>query len=148
MKVNGKKILIYIALAFVLLNLCWFLITNIKYNKFVKAVPKDEYGLYLLLKEDGYSYYVKKPGYLHYTGNLIVKDTNKKISLFIWPLISGGYEYGFRFEENGWFTDINIDKNLEAEAQGKTFDVQKVKEYKTDLEELYSKANEMWQLEE
>jgi RNA polymerase sigma factor (sigma-70 family) len=41
-----------------------------------------------------------------------------------------------------------IDNNLEAEAQGKMFEVQKVKEYKADIEVLYSKANEMWQLSE
>ena len=94
-KINGKRIFLFIILGFIILNLSWLLITTVKYNKFVKAVPKNEHNVYSMNKEDGYSYHVKKPNYLHYTGNLTVSNHEKGELLIIWPLMSGGYKYGF-----------------------------------------------------
>lgn len=63
----------------------------------------------------------------------------------VWPLISGGYEYGFRLQKDGAAHEIYVDENMEPIHKDDTVAVQK--EYKAELEALFSKANEMWQLE-
>lgn len=147
-KITGKRIFIFIVLVFAALNISWFLITTIKYNKFVKAVPKDRDGVYSLLK-DGYNYHVKKPDYLHYTGNLAISTrsaSNKGELLIIWPLISGGYEYGFSIQENGEAYELYVDKNMKPIDTTDTYVIQKFEEHKVGLEVLFSRANKMWQL--
>ncbi|KXG10854.1 hypothetical protein AT864_00722 [Anoxybacillus sp. P3H1B] len=147
-KLTGKKILLLITLIFVIWNLSWFLITTIKYNNFVKDIPKNEWGLHFIKKEDGYIYSVKKPNYLRFTGNLVVANNEKGETLIIWPLIFGGYEYGFRLQKDGAAYEIYVDENMEPINKDDTVAAQKVEEYKVELEELFSKANEMWELEE
>ncbi|AJA48559.1 hypothetical protein CPAST_c24900 [Clostridium pasteurianum DSM 525 = ATCC 6013] len=147
-KITGKRIFIFIILVFVALNISWFLITTIKYNKFVKAVPKDRDGVHSLLK-DGYNYHVKKPDYLHYTGNLAISTrsaSNRGELLIIWPLISGGYEYGFSIQEDNEAYELYVDKNMKPIDTTDTYVIQKFEEHKAGLEQLFSKADEMWQL--
>lgn len=144
-KINGKRIFILIILAVVTLNLSWLLITTIKYNKFVKIVPKNEFGLYFIV-EDGYIYNVKKPAYLQYTGNLGVSNPEKGELLLIWPLMSGGYKYGFRLQEDGSTYEIYVDENMNPIYKDDTEDVKKIEEHKSDIETLFSKSNEMWNL--
>lgn len=145
-KINRKKIFQFIILGFVILNLSWLLITTAKYNKFIKAVPKNEHGLYSMNKNDGYSYYVKKPNYLHYTGNLTIKNSEKGELLIIWPLISGGYKYGFRLQEDGKAFEIYVDQNMEPIHKDDVYSIQVLEEHKVELQKLFSKANEMWNL--
>ncbi|MDW7617788.1 hypothetical protein SC499_24720 [Peribacillus simplex] len=147
-KVNIKTILILIISIFAVLNLSWFLVTTFKYDGFVEPIPKNKWGLHFI-KKDNYVYSVKKPDYLYYTGNLAVDNTEKQTSLLIWPLISGGYKYGFRLQEEGEAYEIYVDKNMEPtnKDKGDPDAVQKVEEHKAELEELFSKANEMWQFE-
>ena len=146
MKITGKKICILIVSITVVLNLGWFLMTTYKYAKFVEAVPKNKWGLYFVVKEDGYMYSVKKPDYLTFTGNLAVADNKKMEALFIWPLMSGGYEYGYRRQDNGAAYEIYVDENMEPIHKDDMVEVQKIKEHKAELEALFSKANKMWQL--
>jgi len=121
--------------------------TTIKYNKFIEVVPKNEWGLHFIKKEDGYIYSVKKPSYLSFTGNLGVANNEKQEALIIWPLLSGGYEYGFRLQKDGRAYEIYVDENMEPIHKDDMVAVQKVEEYKAELEKLLSKANEMWLLE-
>lgn len=145
-KINRKRILIVIISVFAVLNISWFLITTIKYNKFVKDLPKVKGNSYGIKKEDGYNYSVKKPGYLHYTGNLAVSNSKKGELLIIWPLISGGYNYGIRIQEDGEAYEIYVDKNMKPIDTDDTYAVQNIKKHKAGVEELLSKANKMWQL--
>lgn len=147
-KVTVKTILLLIISIFIVLNISWFLITTIKYDKYIEPIPKNEWGFHFI-KKDGYIYSVKKPDYLYYTGNLAVDNTKKQTSLIIWPLIKGGYIYGFRLQEEGQAYEIYIDKNMKPtdKDKGDPVSIQKVEEHKADLQELFSKANEMWGLE-
>lgn len=142
-----KKFLVFIVLLYATWNLIWFLLIAIKYHKFVEVIPKNEWGLHFIKKEDGYIYSVKKPSYLRFTGNLGISNNENQEALIIWPLISGGYEYGFRIQKNGVAYEIYVDENMEPIHKDDKVAIQKVKEYKAELEELLSKANEMWQLE-
>lgn len=144
-KINGKRIIIFIILVFVVLNASWFLITTIKYNKFVKVLPKVKYGSYGTKKEDGYNYSVKKPGYLHYTGNLAVSNSEKGELLIIWPLISGGYNYGIRLQKDGIAYEIYVDENMKPIDKADTHSAQNIEEHKAGVEALLSRANKMWQ---
>ncbi|MCY6354457.1 hypothetical protein [Clostridium sp. ZS2-4] len=51
-KINKKRILIFIILVFTVLNISWFLITSIRYNKFVKVIPKNRAGVHAIRKEE------------------------------------------------------------------------------------------------
>lgn len=145
-KINGKRIIIFIISAFAVMNISWFLITTIKYDKFIKDLPKVEGSSYGMKKEDGYNYSVKKPGYLHYTGNLAVSNSKKGELLIIWPLISGGYEYGVRIEEDGEAYEIYVDENMKPIDKNDTYAVQNIEQHRAGVEKLFSKANKMWQL--
>lgn len=145
-KINGKKILIFIILVFVVLNISWFSITSIKYNKFVKDLPKFGPGHSYGTLKDGYNYHVKKPNYLHYTGNLAVSNSETGELLIIWPLISGGYKYGIRVEQDGVGYEIYVDENMKPIDKDDTYSVQAIEENKASIEALLSKANEMWDL--
>lgn len=132
-------------LVFIFLNISWFLITNVKYNKFVKAIPKDKGGIHAVVK-DGYTYNVKKPSYLHYTGNLGVANNKTRELLIIWPSVFGGYEHGFVLHEDGAVYEIYVDENMEPIDKNDLYTIQKIKEHKNGMKELLSRANEMWQL--
>ncbi len=145
-KINKKNILILIIVAFVVLNISWFSITSIKYNKFVKDLPRfgpvHSYGTL----KDGYNYHVKKPDYLQYTGNLAVSNSETGELLIIWPLIFGGYEYGIRVEQDGKRYEFYVDENMKPIDKEDTYAVQAIEKNKSSIEALLSKANEMWQL--
>lgn len=146
-KLNVRNILIAIIILFAVWNLGWFLIITTKYHEFIEDIPKNEWGRHFITKEDGYIYSVKKPDYLSFTGNLGVANNKKGDALIIWPLMSGGYEYGFRLQKDGVAYEIYVDENMEPINKEDTVAVQKVIEFKAELEELLSKANDMWQLE-
>ncbi|KGP81371.1 MULTISPECIES: hypothetical protein [Paenibacillus] len=148
MKLNRKNILIIIVSIFALWNLSWFLITSIKYHKFVEVVPKNEFGVHLLKKDDGYIYSIKKPGYLSFTGNLAISNDDDQESLIIWPLITGGYEYGFSIQKDRETYEFYVDDddNMKPIDENDPAAIEKMEEYKLELEELLSKAKEMWQL--
>ena len=142
---NSWRKIILIVIIFSAINLSWLLIITIKYDKYVKATPKNEWGQYVTFK-DGYTYNTKKPGYLHYTGNLAVTNYDSSAILIIWPLISGGYKYGFRIQEDGVAYEIYVDGNMKPIYQDDKEAIQVVEKSKADLEELFAKANKMWHL--
>ncbi|MGB7606452.1 MAG: hypothetical protein WBL93_13355 [Lutisporaceae bacterium] len=147
MKITGKKIIVIIIAIIVVYNLSWLSITTIKYNKYLKVIPKNQWGLHFIEKEDGYLYSVKRPSYLSFIGNLGVVDNKNGDALIIWPLISGGYIYGVRLQKDGTAYEIYVDENMEPIHKDNTYEAQIVNKYKTELKELLSKANEMWKLE-
>lgn len=145
-KNNVKNILLLIISIFVLWNLSWFLITTIKYHKFVEAVPKNEFGVHIT-EDDGYLYHVKKPGYLHFTGNLGVAKNDSMDGLIIWPLLSGGFKYGIRLQSDGEVYEIYVDENMKPIKKDDIVAVQQVEQNKAEIEGMISKANEIWNLE-
>ncbi|MDI3311847.1 MAG: hypothetical protein QJR05_10545 [Thermoanaerobacterium sp.] len=145
-KINIKKILIIIVSIFAVWNLSWFLITTIKYHKFIEAIPKNKYGVHVKI-EDGYQFNVKKPGYLSFTGNLGVTKPESMDGLIIWPLLFGGYEYGVRLQKDGEVYEIYVDENMNPINKDDAVAIQQVEQNKAEIERMISKANEIWQLE-
>ncbi|MEG2289307.1 MAG: hypothetical protein RSA29_04020 [Clostridium sp.] len=146
-KINKNRIIIFILVAFIILNASWFLIISVKYNKYVKDLPKFDLSSYGAKKEDGYNYHVKKPDYLHYTGNLAISNSEKGEFLIIWPLLSGGYKYSITIQDNGVSYYIYVDENMNPVEKDDTDSSRIFQEHKASFESLLSKANEMWQLE-
>lgn len=147
-KFKKRYFFLIIILIFGIWNLSWYAITTIKYNKYVEAIPKNKWGLHFIEKDDGYTYSVKKPDYLSFTGNLAVANNEKQEMLIIWPLVTGGYEYGFRLQKDGLAYEIYVDENLKPINKDATnqVSIQKVEEYKDELEALRAKADKMWEL--
>lgn len=143
-KGNMKNILILIISIFAVWNLSWYLITTIKYHKFVEVIPKYK-GVYIK-KEDDYLYNVKKPAYLHFTGNLGVAKSESMDGLIIWPLLFGGYKYGIRLQTDDGVYEIYVDEKINLINKDDAVAAQQIEKYKSEVEELFSNANKMWHL--
>lgn len=139
-KLNVKNVLLLLISIFVVWNFSWYLVTTIRYHEFVKAVPKNEIGTYVK-KEDGYIFNVRKPSYLHYTGNLGVSSLQNKVSLIIWPQIFGGYKYGIRIQDDDKVYEIYVDGNMKPISKENSAIIDK---YNAKVEKLSSIAKEMW----
>ena len=146
MKGTKGKIFVVILALFLVWNVSWLLITTIKYKGFVEKVPENEHGNYIH-REEGYLYNVRKPEYLRFKGHLFVSAPNTK-HVMIWPLLTGGYEYGFTLpveEKNGSHT-FYFNEKMEL-LQPENNEGIEIENYMDDIEDLLSKANEMWELE-
>ncbi|WP_062350432.1 hypothetical protein [Bacillus kwashiorkori] len=124
-------------------NIIWLIYVNVKFEKYMEAVPKNDLGAHILEK-DGYVFNVKKPEYLSFTGNLGVSKLNSLDGLIIWPLLFGGYEYGLRLQTEEGVLEITVDDNkelLQSKMNKTTYD-----KYKEDIEKLFAIAEEVWDL--
>lgn len=66
MKQVLKKVLIVIAPLFILYSVIWFVAVNVKYHHYITGMEEIyTYRTYALVSEDGYTYNVKFPSYLH-----------------------------------------------------------------------------------
>ncbi len=144
MRLIGKKIIILIVI-FLIINLSWYLVVNMKYHKFVEVVPVNNFGNHIH-REDGYLYSVRKPDYLRLQGNLFISKDDV-MSLNIFPLIFGGYEYHFSINDEGKSYEFYLNRYFEPINNDGYSQSNEVKQFKNELEELLTKANEMWNLE-
>lgn len=138
--------LLCVLILFGIWNLTWLIMTKNRYHAFIEAVPKDESGTYALLKEDGYTYNVKLPDYLSFTGNLGISNIKKGEALIIWPEITGGYKFGIRLQKDGTAYEIYVNENMEPVYKDDMESVQLIQKYKADVDRLLVKANEVWKL--
>ena len=107
-----KKVKIVVAWLFTLLATwitVWFATNSIGYNKYTE--PLDEmFGEKMLIK-DGYTYAVKKPGYLSFEGNIAMTASNQE-GLIMWPNLFGEDDYGITILVNDERYDLLLDKNM------------------------------------
>ncbi|MGF7049401.1 hypothetical protein J2T13_003912 [Paenibacillus sp. DS2015] len=149
-RVKAKPIMItgiiLIFLLFGVWNLVWLIMTNNRYNGFLEAVPKSKFGNHTI-KKDRDVYNVSKPGYLSFTGNLGINNPEEGYALIIWPLIKGGYEYGFRVQKEGKVYEFYLNEQLKPMDEDNKQVAKLVQEFKPEIAELFEKANSMWELE-
>ncbi|WP_413405569.1 hypothetical protein [Paenibacillus amylolyticus] len=124
----------------------WFSIVTVQYKPYTDAVPKNEFGVNHF-KKDGYYFNVKKPDFLSYTGNLGVVNEDGTASLIIWPSLFEKNEYGVRLEKDGLAFESMINENLEPIVNVDSPENKKINEYKPQMEMLFAKAREVWELE-
>lgn len=149
-KIRNNKVLvaaIIIILLFGAWNLTWYIQTQNRYAPFLEAIPENQSGTHSIRKADDYVYNVKAPDYLSYTGNLGVSNLDKGEALIIWPLMSGDYTYGFRLTSKGQTYEIYVDKNMEPVDKNNEETNQLVQQFKPQLDALYEKALNTWDLE-
>jgi len=141
---------------YILFNVFWFVWREMKFNEYVlegmeqvdlsAMVPRYYYN-----DEDGYSWFVKYPDYLSFTGNITVmvptimddEDVHFDDTLIIWPKIFGDFEYGMFIHEGEDVFQIYID------TQGSAIDSDAddlVERHKSNVVILLQKANENWKL--
>ncbi|TCT21700.1 hypothetical protein EDD68_1104 [Melghiribacillus thermohalophilus] len=143
-----KKIILTLVSLFILWNIIWFSTITIMYKPYVEKVPKNDFGVHFI-EEDGYTFSVKKPDYLSFTGNLTVSNNKEGESLIIWPLVFGGYEYGVRLQKDGKAYEIYVDQHLNPvkKDQGDNMAKQIIEKYRADIETLFRKGNAIWELQ-
>ncbi|MCP3795520.1 MULTISPECIES: hypothetical protein [unclassified Paenibacillus] len=148
-KLNAKTWMIIgliIVLLFGVWNAVWFILTNNRYDDFLKAVPKSKFGNHII-KKDGYVYNVKRPDYLSFTGNLGINNPEARETLIIWPLIDGSYEFGVRLQKDGIIYELSLDEQMQPVDQNDKQTNILIQELKPEITALYEKANSMWKLD-
>lgn len=143
--------LIIMVAAFAIWNLVWFSTITITYDKYTKVVPKNWADVHVMTKDEGFMYSVSKPGYLSFTGNLVIKNTKTNEALFIWPKIfDGNYKFGLKYIENDIAERVYIERNGKvtnklAEKYGYGLDViNSVENRQEEIQDYFNRANEMW----
>ena len=147
------KIILFILILFILLNIVWFSWRAIKYNKYSKGMEKNLFYSFFVPKyleddEEGFSYSVKYPDYLSLTGNMSismpsVNGNSYTDSLIIWPSLND-YEYGLiLYDENNNEYMIELDENKKPKASEyeEIVDI-----HKENIDTLFDKANEFWNI--
>ncbi|UAC48328.1 hypothetical protein K6959_17700 [Bacillus aquiflavi] len=105
------------------------------------------------MEKDGYYFSVKKPDYLSYTGNLAITNKTNDLSIIIWPLLTKGYEYGLQMtSDDQTIYHIIVDSDLKyvddknSKFIDKTVANKIIKDNKTEIEAMVSKAHNIWNI--
>ncbi len=134
-----------VLVGFILLNLVWFVTTKTHYKPYVEAVPLDVTGVHVM-EEEGFTYNVKSPDYLQYTGNLGIVHPDKESALIIWPKLMGEDVYGFRLQKDGEAYEIYLNENLEPfEADERTSEL--VASKRNEIDEMMSRARKVFRMD-
>jgi len=137
---------------FVLLNISWFAWRSVKYAPYGEGMEYNNLSFmvprYKMTDEDGYDYSIKYPDYLTSTGNLCVgipaSDENMFTdALIIWPLVTGGYEYGILLHDEDNSYQIYVDEN--GNALDDSCDVI-IEQHRSNIDSLLDKASAVWNI--
>lgn len=144
-KVAIKRTVIVVLILFAIWNLAWFIGITLKYKNYVEPIPLY-FGKYIK-QEDGFTYNVQEPGYLRLTGNLGITKDGTTNGLIIWPLLSGGYKYGIRIEDDKkQVYEIYVDEKMNPLDKDDQNVVEVLEKNKEEVKELITRANKMWNL--
>lgn len=140
------SVIILLLILFGIWNLIWYVTVQNRYEPFLKAVPESQAGTHVT-SEGSFTYNVKTPSYLSYTGNLGISDFDSGLSLIIWPLMNGDYEYGVRIiGKDGMAYELMMDENQQLIDSANETAVRVVEENKDLINLVYTKANEKFDL--
>ena len=156
MKVNKKKVLktmLGTLVFFILINICWYAWRIDKYGIYNKGMEENDFSTWLVPRYEytdvnGYDYIVQYPDYFQFTGHLCVFSTkdNDMLSdtLIIWLRLFDGYDYDVFLSEGdeSFFIDINANGSAVYPEESEI-----VVRNQKDIDDLLSKAKEMWNLE-
>ena len=87
-----KKIILGIVALFVIAVVVYLILWYVNYKSYDQYVNQEEviYAAengYLMENESNLLYYVKKPDFLSFTGNLVGQTEDDRISVFLWPTL-------------------------------------------------------------
>jgi|GEM_PF-6988005 len=146
MKKSVKVILICAASVLITYAAIWSIYVVIRYQPFVKALEGQNY-----LEEDRYAYYVKRPTFPSFIGNLTVSDNRKTTLdegddiysyLIIWPRFWGGYGVA----ANVGKTTVDYDnRHSHTDAYGIMLDENRKPDYSVpNVYEIYTENKELF----
>lgn len=149
MKKRGKlwTVLLVIVGLFVLYNLVWLLLVWNTYHGFTEGMRElQPCQTYVIDEKDGYTYNVKIPDYLSFTGNLGVHPyEDSEYALIIWPGIFKETTCGaFLPTPNGASQGVMLTADGMPEEDAPEQIKQLVAENREALDLLFAKAREQW----
>lgn len=150
MKPSAKRvtgILSVFLLLFTVYNLFWMTVVGAVYRDFLPGT-KEVYPLrtYAIDDLDGYTFNVKIPDYLSFTGNLGVQPKEGgQCALIIWPGIFRKTRYGvFLPVGGGGFYGVYVTENGEALPDAPERIRRLVEENREAIDELFARADALW----
>jgi len=150
MKMKPRKwtiVLVAILVLFGLYNLIWYAVVWGKYEKFVEGMRELYYHrTYVIDELDGYTYNVKIPNYLSFTGNLGIQRTqDANCALIVWPKIFKETEYGVILkDESGRNYAIKLTFDAEPAESTSNEGKRLVAKYSAEIDELFDRASRQW----
>ena len=149
MKKRSKKWIILLVLVgmFAIYNLVWGLIVWNTYHGFIEGMEEIySHQTYVINERDGYTYNVKLPDYLSFTGNLGIQPYQfGDCALIIWPGIFKETTFGALIpdkDSKGHMVMLTADGMPEENASEQI--KQLVSENQEKLDTLFEKAREQW----
>ncbi len=149
MKKHGKIKIVLLAIVglFAIYNLVWVLTVWNTYRGFTEGMEElTPYRRYVIDERDGYTYNVKIPDYLSFTGNLGLQPyEGGDCALIIWPGIFEETTYGaFVSDANGMGQGVMLTADGMPEEDAPEQIKQLVAENRESLDMLFEKAREQW----
>lgn len=141
---KGLKIGLAMLILFAVYNALWLGNLYFTYHPFTKAVPRHESGMYVYYDPGmNYSYNVKLPDYLSFTGNVGVSDNNGS-GLIVWPGFFGQKRrYGVLVYDGTQTYRIYVDENMKPVAPDE--ELSKVyREHEDEILKLWEAAQSKW----
>lgn len=144
-------ILASVLVVFIVLNVLWLVTWKFRYDEYAEGFTEEtEVELYYMVDEDGYTYDVNKPGYLHYNGNLSISKS-PYLSFLIWPKFSGETKYGIMLKDEESMYQIRLtEKGEMLEEDGYKYTEEEIEAYEKNKEEIdifMEKAHAVWDLD-
>jgi hypothetical protein len=137
-----------LALLFIIWNLLWYLTVSTTYNQLTENISKDQHNDFFLEK-GGYSYYVVKPSYLTWTGNLTITNLDTDNSIIIWPSVfDDSFEYGLLVhvgDSGESVMGIKVDEKLRS-IESDPDSEKIINDNKNELELIMSEAKSFWSI--
>ena len=147
MKRYLKRITAVLLALFAAYNLFWVAVVGSVYRDFLPGT-REVYPLrtYAVDDLDGYTFNVKIPDYLSFTGNLGVQPKEGgQCALIIWPGIFRENRYGaFLPVGEGSFYGVYLTENGEALPDAPERIRRLVEENREDIDELFARADALW----
>lgn len=140
------KVLIIIIIIGIVINLGWLGIVKLKYDGYKEPLKfSDKMKVYYNVDDDEYTYSLRMPNYMSFTGNLSVSKIDDD-SIIIWPKIDGSMKIGVILIEDKSAYEVYIDNDLNVVGDYDKEVIDVVLKHKDNIKKLYDKANEMWDL--
>ncbi len=138
------KVLILCISIFAIYNLIWIANIIYVYYPLTENVPKQESGIFMYQDvEKNYTYNVKFPNYLSFTGNLGVSSDDGS-GLIIWPGFLGkNYTYGIILKDGNKIYRFNVDDSLKPLTFNEK-EQQIIDNNLRTIEELWNGAKSIW----
>lgn len=140
-------VLFVLLVLFGLYNILWFAVVGSTYRDFLPGM-KEIYPLstYAIDDLDGYTYNVKIPDYLSFTGNLGVQPSCVgEAALIIWPGILKDTEYGVIIPtEGGSFRKVYLTQDGTVLPEAPEDIRALVAQNRDTIDELFARAEILW----